>query len=261
MLGKNYHRHIDECKNSKFEKEWCRKCKRDCVMSLENPESGEIIHKHICTRPPKKERKAKPDSIRRRKRRQAGLEKKIGPKFKNTFRVMSDAECLFLRKIIDEFVNEKRYKRIEFADCLRQGYPREFLNLYYSENYFSDFRVVFNKYIGHFGRFLGDICPTPVPFTPEKATKLREKYSSTFAFLEGTTTSDKREDILIRGKREAREFLKENPIPSHRRVKLADDLFNTYLFACAQRREIDFELGLAKKFESKEEIFNFSNNN
>jgi hypothetical protein len=246
ILGKNFHRHIDECRLSRFDKDWCPECRRDCILVLQDDKTQSISHKHKCSRPIKFRRNAKIESIKRRHRRQGLLEKKTGKRKQILWRPRTEAEWRYIQTIIDQFVNEKRYKRIEFVENLKKGYPEEFLSMYHSDNYYSDFRRMFSCYIGEFGRFLGDVSVDKVSFTPEKAKELRKKYEKVFAYLDGNT-DEGRMEIQQNGKKAARKFLEVNPIPDHRKVMIQDDMFNTYLLACGQRRLIDFEMGIANK--------------
>lgn len=232
--GKHYHRHIDECKNSQWEKEFCLKCRRECVKEIRNVSENIIAHQHKCSRKVKIERTPKPESIKRRKRRLINPCKPT-PKIKYSYKrnFIGNAEIMYLKRIVDEFINEKRYRRIEFYKNLRDGYPEEFLNMYYSENYSNHFREHFNHWIGKFGKFVGDTTIDKIPFTVEKANRVFKKYQ--FDFEENSILS-------------ADNFLKNNPIPSHRKPKIHDSLFVTYLLACADRRQVDVQLKLGDYF-------------
>ena len=246
LLGKNMQRHIDECSASLFEKEICLICKRDCIMELQDPITGILIHKHKCSRKTKIQKFSKQESRNRRKRRLRGEIKKA-KNFLLPPRPRTIAEDLYLYAIISDFVNEKRKKRLEMYEEIKKGYPEKYLRLYYSENNHYNFRQYFHKFIGDIGRYFGDNEIDKLPLTIEKAKKIRTKFSKNFDYLNGIT-NESEENILKIAKKNAKKFIEKNPIPKFRKIRLRDNLMETYLLACAQRREIDYELGLPSPF-------------
>ena len=251
IIGKNFHRHIDECGKSFFDKEFCQRCRRDCVMKVVDMENGVIVHEHKCMRKIKLSKFSKTESLMR-KHRKLKEKKKRGPrKWRLESRpTASIFNTLFLRQILDSFVNEKRYKRIEYFKSLKEGNPAEYLDMFYSENYSLDFRSMFNQWIAYYGRFLGDEEIDRVSFTLEKAPKVTNKYSETFLYLKGHSTENE-EEIKTDGLKAARAFIMTHTIPKHRKIIIKSDIFLTYLLACAKRREIDIELGISDEFGRK----------
>jgi len=63
-LSKHFNRHIDNCKKSPLEKDFCFKCRRECHLELTCNEG--IWHTHICSRKPKRIRKCLESSKRKR---------------------------------------------------------------------------------------------------------------------------------------------------------------------------------------------------
>ena len=162
----------------------------------------------------------------------------------------SDFEILYIHHIISDFVNEKRIKRSEFYEELKKGYPEEYLRLYYSENSNFNFREIFDKYIGDVGKFLGDTEMDKVPFTIEKEKEVRGKYPEIFKYINGHPTENA-DEILRQSMNAANNFIRQNPIPKFRKIRIRENMIETYLLACAQRRQIDFELGMADLFGKK----------
>ena len=71
ISGKNFHRHIDDCKESHFEKTLCNRCLRDCVEATPVFFENEHVyfHNHLCCRPRKKiNRQIKYESYLREKK-------------------------------------------------------------------------------------------------------------------------------------------------------------------------------------------------
>ena len=121
IFGKNFHRHIDECKESRFEKTLCNRCLRDCVEAtpifFENKHV--YFHSHLCSRPRKKINKIiKYESYLRKKRRwTSGVKTKYVPKVKKDnlpprFNIFEVAEILHFENVIRA---SRRYKYYNYA--------------------------------------------------------------------------------------------------------------------------------------------------
>ena len=121
IFGKNFHRHIDECKESRFEKTLCNRCLRDCVEAtpifFENKHV--YFHSHLCSRPRKKINGGiKYESYLRKKRRwTSGVKAKYVPKVKKDnlsprFNIFEVAEILHFENVIRE---SRRYKYYNYA--------------------------------------------------------------------------------------------------------------------------------------------------
>jgi hypothetical protein len=121
IFGKNFHRHIDECKESRFEKTLCNHCLRDCVEAtpifFENKHV--YFHSHLCSRPRKKINEGiKYESyLRKKKRWTSGVKAKYEPKVKKDnlpprFNIFEVAEILHFENVIRE---SRRYKYYNYA--------------------------------------------------------------------------------------------------------------------------------------------------
>jgi hypothetical protein len=121
IFGKNFHRHIDECKESRFEKTLCNRCLRDCVEATPIFFENKYVyfHSHLCSRPRKKiNRIIKYESYLRKKRRwTSGVKTKYVPKVKKDnlpprFNIFEVAEILHFENVIRE---SRRYKYYNYA--------------------------------------------------------------------------------------------------------------------------------------------------
>ena len=237
--GKNFHRHIDECKHTKIEKELCFNCRRDCVIKI--CFGNIVIHRHKCSRRAKVPRKTLIESKLRKYRRWKGEKK--GPKKFKTKQTMYDN--ILLHKIVSDFVNEKRNNRIRYIAGLKEGFSPEYLNLFYSENQNLHFRQIFACWIGNFGRFVGDDDFFMSNFSLEKLKNLDMKSISYFSSNLEKTEIDQKIHKNVEN------FVTNYGVPMFKRVILKKEIFLTYLLACAQRREIDVKLGISDKFGKK----------
>jgi hypothetical protein len=236
----HFHRHIDECKKCRLEKDFCNKCKKYVIFEIIINEK--ILHKHICYRKPKTVKMVKSESKSRWKRRKLGEKK--NPKNFNKRNFYQQLNGNYLKRILSDFINQRRNDFIKRIEDIKNGYPDEYLNLYRSETDFPHhFKLLFKKLIGKIGRFYGDTTKESC-FDLEKEQRIRKKYESNFKFINSTANEQEIKDV-----QEKINFhlstLKKNKIPKFRQVKIYEDLTKTYLLACAERRKIDEELKIA----------------
>jgi hypothetical protein len=235
---KNFHRHIDECQKYPFEKDFCYKCKRYVILKIIIDEKN--LHKHICYRKPKFIQKIKIQSKERWKRRKLGEKRRQNKK--NKRKIYQQLDFIYLKKIISNFVNQRRENLIEKIEDIKKGYPEEYLNLYEDDKKITyHFKRFFGDFIGDIGRFYGDTAKEKY-FDPKKALKIYREHQLNFDYIDGF--SNEHEKTIIEEKiQNSLLNLSKIRIPKFRNVKIYEDLIKTYLLACAQRREIDKEMG------------------
>jgi|LauGreDrversion4_2_1035121.scaffolds.fasta_scaffold149673_1 hypothetical protein len=239
ILNNNFHKHIDECKKYYLEKDFCEKCKRYIISKIII--NNKVFHNHVCYRKEKIIKKIKIESKIRWKRRKFG-EKKI-KRFFLKRKIHGKIEEIYLRKILSDFVNQRRKQLIEKIDDIKNGYPEEYLNLYRNETEIPyHFKQYFSDFIGNIGRFYGDSAEKTY-FNVEKAQEIFKKYQSNFNYINGTSNEQETKRVKEEIKNSLLNLRKIN-IPKFRKVKVYADLTKTYLLACAQRREIDKEIGI-----------------
>jgi|LauGreDrversion4_2_1035121.scaffolds.fasta_scaffold16589_1 hypothetical protein len=239
MFKANFHKHFDLCKNITFEKEFCFDCNRYVVPKtcIDNT----MFHAHICIKK-KVKKKIQNDSKARWKRRKLG-EKNINKRFirRNIFQQI---ELNYLRKILSDFVNQRRNDLINRINDIQNGYPEEYLDLYKNETDFPHhFKLYFKKLIGKIGRFYGDTTEKHY-FNLEKENQIRKKYELNFKFINSMANEQETKYVQEQIKIHL-STLKKTKIPKFRHVKVYEDLTKTYLLACAERRKIDEELNIA----------------
>jgi hypothetical protein len=237
---KNFHRHIDECNQSSFEKNFCLFCHRDIVEKIEFDDK--ILHKHSCSRKKKKKKLIKKPSYLRWKRRMKG-EKFFLRNFKQKPIFGLFFDVLFVNKIVNNFVNQKRNSMLLVYNGLKEGYPEEYLDLYSSTNTYIPFEKMFASCINEIGRlykidYAFEITnPTDFMFLEEK---LKKKYEKNFKYLNGKTSEE--ETILIEKEIQMVCRIYKKKIPKWIKTKISNDMELTYVLACSQRREIDRQL-------------------
>ncbi len=156
--------------------------------------TGVIVHRHKCQRKTKFPRKRTLESTKRWKRRMKG-EKKRFPKRVLPPRPLSTYDILVLRKILHDFVNEKRTKRLEYNAELESGFPKEYLDLYFDEMEYSwHFKRIFGDLIGTCGRFYGDTQKTK-PFQLDKAQLISKKYQKLLRVHKYGGTEEEEEEL------------------------------------------------------------------
>jgi hypothetical protein len=172
-------------------------------------------------------------------------EKKGFPKRFLPPRPLSTYEISILRKILHDFINEKRIKRMEYNTELESGLPKEILDLYFDEMKYSwHFEKFFGGLIGTCGRFYGDTEKIK-PFQFDKAQLLSKKYQKLLHVHKYGGTEEEEEELRkFADNQRALKLQIPKPMP----VKLYDDMILTYLVACGQRRSVDIELGIADIF-------------
>ena len=235
---KKFHRHIDECDKYLLKKDFCYKCKRYVVLEIIIDEK--ILHEHICCRKPKIIKKIKSESKSRWKRRKIG-EKRIQ---RNLLKreIHQKLNGIYLRKIISNFVNQRRENLIEKIKDIKKGYPEEYLNLYEDKTKISyHFKRFFGNLIGKIGRFYGDTTKEK-SFEIKKALKIYKEYQINFDYIDGIS-SEQEKTIVEEKIKKSLLNLRKTKIPKFQNVRIYSDLIKTYLLACAQRREIDKEMG------------------
>ena len=250
----HFHQHIDECKNNKIEKDYCIICKRHVVQKIVINDKS--FHQHFCTRGEKNFKQVTIKSKNRWKRRQLG-EKKI---FKKIIRreVFDQLNGRYLKKIISNFVNQRRLNILKKIENIKNGYPEEYLNLYQSDTDFPyHFYKIFKNFIGIIGRFYGDTIKQTY-FDTKKEFEFRKKYQLNFKFI-NCTANDEEIKYIQEQIRLSLSKIKEMIIPKFRKVKIYRDLMKTYLIACAERRKIDEEtktafIKITKLKKNKNEI-------
>jgi len=139
-------------------------------------------------------------------------------------------------------VNQRRENLIEKIEDIKKGYPEEYLNLYEDDKKITyHFKRFFGDFIGDIGRFYGDTAKEKY-FDPKKALKIYREHQLNFDYIDGF--SNEHEKTIIEEKiQNSLLNLSKIRIPKFRNVKIYEDLIKTYLLACAQRREIDKEMG------------------
>ena len=233
---KNFHRHIDECNQSSFEKNFCLFCRRDMVEKIEFDDK--ILHKHSCSRKKKYNKLIKKSSYLRWKRRMKG-ENFFLRKFKQK-PIFGFFDVLFVNKIVNNFVNQKRNSMLLVYNGLKEGYPEEYLDLYSSTNTYIPFEEMFASCIKEIGRlYKNDYAfeitnPIDFMFLEEK---LKKKYEKNFKYLDGKTSEE--ETILIEKEIQMVCEIYKKKIPKWIRTKVSNNMELTYVLACSQRREID----------------------
>jgi hypothetical protein len=238
-VGKKFfHRHIDECNKYLLKKDFCYKCKRYVVLEIIIDEK--ILHEHICCRKPKIIKKIKLESKSRWKRRKIG-EKRIQ---RNLLKreIHQKLSGIYLRKIVSNFVNQRRENIIEKIKDIEKGYPEEYLNLYEDKTKITyHFKRFFGNLIGKIGRFYGDTTKEK-HFDIKKTLKIYKEHQINFDYIDGIS-SEQEKTIVEEKIKKSLLNLRKTKIPKFRNVRIYADLIKTYLLACAQRREIDKEMG------------------
>ena len=149
-------------------------------------------------------------------------------------------DVLFVNKIVNNFVNQKRNSMLLVYDGLKEGYPEEYLDLYSSTNMYMPFEKMFASYISGIGRlykidYAFEITnPIDLMFLEEK---LKKKYEKNFKYLDGKTSEE--ETILIEKEIQMVCEIYKKKIPKWIRTKVSNNMELTYVLACSQRREID----------------------
>ena len=235
----HFHRHIDECRRYCGDKDFCNACKRYIILEITI--NDKILHKHVCHRKQKFVKPIKNESKARWKRRRIG-EKKMDKIFskRNHFQHNDN----YLKKIVSDFVNQRRKDIINRIKDIKNGYPEEYLDLYRSEtDYPYHFKIIFKDLIGKIGRFYGDTTKETY-FNLEKEFQIRKKYELNFKFI--NLTANRQETIYVQEQiQNCLLNLTKIKIPKFRKVKIYNDMMKTYLLACAERRKIDEELKIA----------------
>ena len=178
MLGKDMHRHIDECKNSLFEKDFCEFCKRECVKRINY--QGYIVHVHKCRRPMKINRKRKIAHKKKRKIKKQTLYYHFRRETK--FNLFKTAHILHTENIL-----RKKYSRL-IKLTLAVGNYNELINLDYKivgealfahglediKNYFlcvGYYKAFFIGNVNHLTR------QSTMKFTPYDKSLYKEQYN------------------------------------------------------------------------------------
>lgn len=224
MSRKNFHRHIDECNQSKFEKHICKKCLRYCVNQIIDDE-GTIYHLHKCSREKKRIRmlkRIKKKSIQRRLERARNSEYKL-----RSFDLPTK----------EHFTLFQTAKILNTENNLR--------NQVYHDS------LTFSKYIGNLYRAieLDYIIASQALFlncwSPKMVDKYFEYCGSYFNLLRGNIRHSfvkNRKNLMSNKSRYSKEY--EN---LHPKVKYTHEIVDAYLLSCNKKRLYD----LKKRIEMK----------
>ena len=214
ILGKNFHRHIDECKESKFEKEICEKCRHECVKKIFDKD-GNIYHLHRCSRKIKTVRPYRPilkKSMQRRRQRAnrkaiyiSGFDLPV----KQTFTLFQTAKILNTENNLRKQIYSNRLKYFRYIGNLYEALDTEY------------------QIVSH-ALYLN--C-----FDPNLADKYFECCGFYHNFLKGNI-----HHMLV--KKEKKNLMASDSIylkeynELHHRVKEIPEVFDAYLLSCRKKK-------------------------
>ena len=226
--SKNFNRHIDECRKSPIDKEFCFECRRDCHIELTCNDG--IWHQHRCQRNYKMNKLVKRASKRRkilRMMEREGLRGRGTRRTKRKIPIPKEPTREYVLEKLHGFINETRKKRKRISESLKLGLTLEYSLISCTFDYDAS---IFQKLFPSLNEY-----PQNVNFSLDN----RLNYSKLKTYIEKKSIfyGDERTKAEERSKI----FLEYNPIPEEESLLVYEDLNLTATSALYLRKKNDLK--------------------